>query len=106
MKLEEPSKTKFDPQIPRDAKQMSVATSRFARGTRNNEPHVLFWVPSDKRDTCKLIFPTIRLAVKDRCRAVLKISLEGATLFGDRRGSLRRNKRDPTERAFVRPLYY
>lgn len=29
---------------------------------------------------------------------------EGATLFGDRRGSLRRNKRDSTER--VRPLYY
>lgn len=65
-----------------------------------------FWAPSDKRDTCKLALLTSVGRKGQMSGAVLKTSLEGATLFEARRGSVRRNKRDPTVRDFVRPLCY
>lgn len=109
MKLMEFPKIIFDPQITRDAKQMSVATSRFARAV-STQWATLSGVPvrgggeRERETRAEPPFPT--LAEEDRCRGPGHLKdFEGSTLFGNRRSSLRRNKR--TQRyALVRPLYY
>lgn len=91
---------------------MLVATSRFARATLYTMSHAFGFLEGGKggRERGKerhvqTPFPYFGRLRRTDVGARLK-DFEGATVFGDRRGSLRRNKKGFNGTRLVRPLYY